>query len=299
MNKNPIFFDDIWKQHEISYYTFNNYKFINDLSLAANQYNSIILLFEFNGKYILRGYRDGIIFPNFKYIDIENIHTKKRKQKIQKIFDYIIDIFNNYRITDTKIYQDPRLCKKMGYSLFNLIDLKQFKLKYKLEMYFEKSPNKEIISSVKNTTRTILNKYVNIEPFQVYCGNINDDIFNSFIDKHFRLAGKKTKSKQCWSILKQLIKEKKALLLVANNNYILFFISSEYSYYAINACTKRDNIVSYLLFEGMKWLEENNYKFILHFGTFKNSIDNIKIQNIANFKKSFCNKIFTQYYLEK
>ena len=90
----------------------------------------------------------------------------------------------------------------------------------------------------------------------------------------------------------------KALLLVSGNNYVLYFLSNSYCYYAINACTKRDKIVTFLLYEGIKWLISNNYKFI-HFGPFYKYFEDEKNINICKFKKSFCNKMYTQYYLEK
>ena len=74
-------------------------------------------------------------------------------------------------------------------------------------------------------------------------------------------------------------------------------ISNNYSYYAINACTKKDRIVTYLLYEGINWLTKNNYK-IIHFGTFPKYVEGEKNINISKFKKAFCNKMFTQYYLE-
>tara|TARA_B110001452_G_scaffold89105_1_gene73025 strand:+ start:13678 stop:14574 length:897 start_codon:yes stop_codon:yes gene_type:complete len=297
MNNAPFYYDYLWKEHEIEYLKFNGYTFINDLSYTKDNCKSNILLFNYEGSNILRGYRDGIMFPQINYFDIENIHTKKRDKKIQNILDYILKIFDDYNIVNTKIYQDPYLCKKLGYSIFDLLDLKQLKLKYKLEMYFEKSEKKSILNSLKGETRTIVKKYLNNTKFNVYFGDVSNIIFNSFIDKHLELSGKKTKSEKCWLMLKNMIKEKKAILLVSDNNYILYCVSNNYCYYAINACTKRDSIVSYLLYSGLLWLTENNFKFI-HFGTLKNFVSGEKNINISRFKNSFCNKMFTQYYLE-
>jgi len=297
MNTTPFYYDNLWKEHEIEYLKFNNYTFIKDLSYTENNCRSIILLFNYEGNNILRGYADGIIFPQINYFDIENIHTKKRDKKIQNILDYILKVFNDYNIVDTKVYQDPYLCKKLGYSIFDLLDLKQLKLKYKLEMYFEKSQGNNILTSLKSKSRTIINKYLNKTKFNIYFGEVNDTIFNSLVDKHLELSGKKTKPDKCWSILKDMIKEKKAILLVSDNNYIIYFISNKYCYYAINACTKRDSIVSYLLYEGLKWLTENKFNFI-HFYTYEKYIKDEKKKCISKYKKALCNKMFTQYYLE-
>ena len=125
-----------------------------------------------------------------------------------------------------------------------------------------------------------------------------DDIFNNFKNKHIELAGKQTRSDKCWKLNKDMIINKEAILVCNENNFVLFHCSPEYCYYGINACTKKDKIVSILLYEGIKWLLKNNFKFI-HFDTFYIHFNDEKMINISKFKKSFCNKIFNQYYLEK
>jgi hypothetical protein len=301
MNNLPYYFSETWKKYEIDYLKFNNYNFIKDLSYEQNSCKSIILLFEYEGKNILRGYSDGIVFPQINYFDINNIHIKKKGDKIQKIFNYINEIFKEYNIVDTKIYQDPYLCYSLGYSIFDLIDIDNFKLKYKIEMYVNYESN-VIQDKIENYmegggARTIINGFKkNIPNVNIYFGEINDETIESFKNKHIELSGKKTKDDICWELTKQLIINKEGLLLENNNNFILFLISDNYSYYAINACTKRDKIVTFLLYEGIKWLNNNNYKYI-HFGTFYKYYNDEKNINISKFKKSFCNKMFNQYYL--
>lgn len=297
MNETSYYYDDIWKEHEINYLSFSGYNFIKDLSYTEDKCKSIILLFNYNGKNILRGYCDGIIFPEINYFNIENIHIRKKNKKIQKIFDYINSIFNKYQIVNTKIYQCPYICKKLGYSIFDLIDLKKFKLKYKLSVYFEKLNNDiPILSVMKGETRTNIKKYINKCEYKIYFGDIDEQIFSNFVDKHLKLAGKKTKSDKCWNLLKQMIIEKKSLLITSDNNFILYFVSKNYCYYAINACDRRDKIVSYLLYMGMEWLNNNGYKTI-YFSKLEKFENTEKMINIARFKKGFCNKIFTNYYL--
>jgi len=296
INNIPYYYDNLWKEHEIEYLKFNGYTFIKDLSYTEDKCKSIILLFEYQGNNILRGYCNGIVFPQINYFDIESIHVKKKSQKIQKIFDYIDNIFNEYKIVNTKIYQDPYLCKKLGYSIFDLINLNKFKLKHKLVMYFEKS-NKSILNSLKGETRRIVKKYLNKTKFSIYFGEIDNSVYESFVKKHFELAERKTKPDNCWLFLKKMIQKKKAILLVFNNNYIFYFLSNNYCYYAINACTKKDRISTYLLVEGIDWLTDNNYKFI-HFGDFEKFVEGEKHIAISKYKKSLCNKMYTQYYLE-
>ena len=68
------------------------------------------------------------MFPQINYFNIQNIHTKHREKRIQEIFDYIFKLFEEYNIVNTKIYQDPYLCYITGYSIFDLIDIKNFNL---------------------------------------------------------------------------------------------------------------------------------------------------------------------------
>ena len=106
MEIKPFYFSEIHKQYEIEYLESNNYKFIKDLSYIKNNYESRILLFEYDNKNILRGYKDGIIFPKITYFDIENIHIKKKEKKLKEVFDYIYNIFSEYNIINTKIHQE-------------------------------------------------------------------------------------------------------------------------------------------------------------------------------------------------
>ena len=175
MNKTPYYFSENWKNYEIKYLEFNSFKFIKDLSYKENNCKSIILLFEFEGKKILRGYSEGIMFPQINYFDIYNIHVKKKEKKIQQIFDYLNDIFDKYNIVDTKIYQDPILCLNLGYSIFDLIDHSKFNLKYKLEMYINYDNNiKEIEKEMEGGgTRTIINGFNKNKPeFNIYYKDI-------------------------------------------------------------------------------------------------------------------------------
>lgn len=295
----PYYFSDISKNYEIEYLKFHNYIFLKDLSYVENGAKSIILLFEYEGKNILRGYQDGIIFPQLNYFNIENIHTKKRENKIQVVFDYIISIFEEYNIVNTKIYQEPYLCFKLGYSIFDLININNFKHQSSIDLCINYSNDIDNIEKEMEGggTRTIINGFKKKAPkIDIYFGKIDALVFQSFIKKHISLAGKETKSKECWYKVKQMIIDKEAILVVHKDNFILFHSSENYSYYGINACTKKDKIVTYLLYKGIQWLIENKCNFI-HFGRMYKYFEEEKKINISKFKKSFCNKMFTQYYL--
>ena len=305
INTIPYYYDDLWKEHEIEYLTFNNYKFIKDLSYTKNDCVSIILLFEYEEKYILRGYCDGILFPQINYFDIENIHIKKKKEKIKEIYNYIMNIFEEYNIKHTKIYLNPVDSFNLRHSLFSLIHT-DYKIeqnnRLELVIYYENLNSKiEILEQEMKGggTRTLINGFNKNPPnINIYFGDISECIFNKFIDKHFELAGHKTKSEKCWNILKTFIIFKKAVLIESNNNYVLFKISKNFCYYSINACTQKDKIVTFLLYKGIQWILKNGYNFI-YFGAHPNNFSDEKNINIAEFKKNFCNKIFTNYYINR
>ena len=303
MNKIPYYFSENWKNYEIEYLKYHKYKFIKDLSYEKNNSRSIILLFEFEGKNLLRGYRNGIIFPQINYFNIYNIHVKKKEKKIQDIFDYINKIFLDYDIKDTVIYQDPVLCYKLGYSIFDLININDFKINYTLETYINYESNiKDIHAEMEpGGTRTIINGFLknDLPKYNIYFGDIDDKVFENFKNKHFELAQKETKSELCWNIMKKSFIDKEYLMIESNNNFVVFIVSEDYCYYGYNACTRKDKIVSFLLYQGIKWLTENNYKYI-HFDSLSQYYENLsKNYFIANHKKSFCNKIYAQFYLKK
>lgn len=302
MNNIPYYFTDNHKKYEIEYLQYNNYIFIKDLSYTTNDSKAIILLFNFEGENVLRGYGDGIIFPKINYFNVEKIHVKNKDKKLQDIFDYIVEIFDNYNIVNTKIYQDPYLCFKLGYSIFSLIDICKFKLESNIHTYINYS--KEVIldnleSEMDGGVRRLIHNFKkNLPTIDIYFGEIEDNIFESFINKHLELSGKKTKSNESWNFMKKMIQNREAILLAHEENYVLFHTSKKYSYYGVNACTKKSTIVSYLFYEGIKWLIKNECEFI-HFGMYHKYYEDEKKYNIAKFKKSFCNKMYTQYYLVK
>ena len=298
----PYYFSEISKKYEINYLNFHGYNFIRDLSYTKNDSRSIILLFEKENNKILRGYQDGIIFPELNYFNMENIHVNKKQKKIQEVFDYIFSIFEKYKIVNTKIYQDPYLCFKLGYSIFNLIDTKFFNHGSSIDICVNYSKNTNINFIEKEMesggARTVINGFKkNPVDVVILSGTIDDLLFDAFVKKHLMLAGRKTKPDYCWNMIKDMIKNREAILVYYQDNYILFHSSFNYSYYGINACTKKDKIITYLLYKGIQWLITNKCEFI-HFGKFYKYFEDDKNINISKFKKSFCNKMFTQYYLD-
>ena len=78
MNNLPYYFSETWKKYEIDYLKFNNYNFIKDLSYEQNSCKSIILLFEYEGKNILRGYSDTVVkkvYLCYLKRNMKSIHT--------------------------------------------------------------------------------------------------------------------------------------------------------------------------------------------------------------------------------
>ena len=302
MNKLPYYYDELWKEHEIEYLEFNGYKYIEDLSYIKDNCKSIILLFNYNNVNLLRGYSNGILFPLINNFDINNINYKKRKKELEKIYNYIIDICKKYDIKNTKLYMNHCYSFSLNHSLFSIIKVenKQLLSLCHYNNNFDKHYNP--LNIMKSNTKNIINKYLKKKKFtdikiNIYFGSIPDNIMNNFINKHFILAGKKTKSDKCWDIIKNFIIQKKSILIEGNNNFIYYFISDNYCYYAFNACDKKSDICTILLYEGMKWIFNNGYNFV-NFGNSDLFYDNEKMINIQKYKKGLCNKIFTNYYVD-
>ena len=305
MNKIPFLYDDLWKQHEIEYKIFNGYTFIKDLSYNKQHIKSIILLFKFNDEYVLRGYGNGILLPfitNLNQTNILNIHLKNKKQRLKELYDYIIQICKQYDIKNTKIYQFPYYSYILNHNLLNLIDLPSKSILEQCFYIDQKHIHDDPSIFMNKRIRNTLNQYnskkicLNIK-INIYFGDIPNNIFQKFVNKHFTLAEKKTKSDKCWDILKQFIHEEKAILLEGDNNFIYYFVSENFCYYGINACDRKNALCSILLYEGIKWIINNGYNFI-YFDHYQNHYDTEKLINISKYKYNLCNNLFNNYYLE-
>lgn len=187
----------------------------------------------------------------------------------------------------------------------------------KIEEQFEKKSKKikelnklknnfdELTKGLKYNVRNIINKYKNSKIFtedkvELYFGSsdkpnmsdvspIDDRTFQVFKNKHYSLAEKQTKSDRCWEITKEFIKKEKAILARYGNNFIYFLISAPFSYYAINACDRKSDICTILIYSIYMFLYKYNYEFIYMY-----HLDAVK----SFYKKSLSNKIFTNYILE-
>ena len=91
MNNIPYYYDNLWKEHEIEYLKFNGYTFIKDLSYTKDSCRSIILLFNYEDNNILRGYIDGIMFPQINYFDIELCNESHYDTQFEK------DYYHEYK----------------------------------------------------------------------------------------------------------------------------------------------------------------------------------------------------------
>lgn len=292
----PYFYDDLWKKHEIKYHEFYGYKYIKDLSYKEPYIHSNILLLEFNDELVLRGFGKGILFPYVSNMDIINIHSKKKT--ILSIYNYIFDIIQKYNIKNTKIYQYPYYSFIAGYNILDRIGIKNNNICEQI-LYYDKVPE-NITSNMKLGTRRIINSYLKKKicdyKINIYFGQIPDNIFDKFIDKHFELSQSKTKPDICWDIIKEFIKREKAILVEGNNNFVYFLLSEHLCSYGINACSRRDPIVTILIYHAIKWIFDKGYKLIW-FDKYETYFDNEKEKNISIFKNGFCNKLINNYYI--
>jgi hypothetical protein len=297
MNNIPYFYDALWKEHEVEYLQGYNYIFIKELHYPKEfQVTGIILLFQYDGIFVLRGYNDGIMLPNFNNLNMSKLHEKSRKDRVKKCYDYIFHILKEYNIKNTKIYQNPTYAYQMRYDIINLI-YKDFDIRSQLcnlinTTYF--------VDYMGLSKKQVIKKYIdkkiyNDHCISIYFGDVPNDIFNIFIQKHYNLAGKKTKSDKCWELLKRFIEQKKAILCKYDDNFVYFFISENFCYYGINACTKYSEICTILIYYSIKWIFEHNFKFV-YMDQYIQS-ENIKQTSLSDYKYSLCNELFTNYII--
>jgi hypothetical protein len=121
---------------------------------------------------------------------------------------------------------------------------------------------------MRDGTKRIIQKYEDNKLFSkdkvnIYFGEVPDEVYQKFINKHLLMAGRDTKPLKCWEIIKEFIKQKKSILISYEDNFIQIFCSKNFSYYGINACDKHSDICTILLYEGMKWLQNNKCTFFL------------------------------------
>ena len=293
INKLPYIYDEFYKNYLIDYYEFNDYKLVKDLS-KFNNIKIIILIFEKNNEKFLFGFDDGIIFPYVNF-DIFNFNADKYKLKIDNIIKNIVNDIRIYYNGVIKIYNYSYYQYNISYNIFNLLNYKNSSLIDCINIL-----NTDILHGMKYNIKNIINRYIKKKIFSdenilIYFGEISNEIFNGFIQKHFELSERKTKSDRCWEILKEFILNKKAFLVKYKNEYVYFFISKEFSYYGINACSRKSDICTILIYEAFLFLKKYGCNFIYMYHYINDNID-IKLNNISFFKKSMSNKLIDNYY---
>jgi hypothetical protein len=297
MNTLPYIYDNLWKEHEIAYNEFHGYKFLEDLS---GDTGTNILLFEKDNAKTVFGYNNGICLPLFDF-DISNVHKKFRKDRITNTYDKIIKITKDKEVKDPVIYQFPYysyicnhdICKFYGYDTKYM-----FGTAY---VYDNTIDINYLHKQMRDGTKRIIQKYENNKLYDknkinIYYGEISDTIFYDFIKKHLILAGRETKPKKCWDIIKEFIIQKKSILVSYEDNYIQMFCSKNFCYYGVNACDKHSDVCTILLYEGMKWLFKNGFNFF-YFGSHNGDIIESKRDSINFYQASLSNKIFSNYLL--
>lgn len=300
-NKIPYIYDEKWRDYLIGYYEFSGYKLIKDLSIFTNKMRCIILVFKKDNKRHLFGFDDGIIFPLLSEYDITNINSDTYKKYLNTIIRDLVVKIREYYDDCIKIYGYPVYQYKLGFNLFEYLDISNCKITSINDLLYVRSDIDDLLQGLRYNVRNIIYRYGDKKIFtekniHIYFGTdlvegseeLTDNIFKKFINKHRELAGRETKHERCWEITKELIMEKKAVLARYGDNFIYFLVSDEFSYYAINACDRKSDICTILIFHIYMFLKNScNFIYMYHLNDSK-----------SFYKKSMSNKIFTNYILE-
>jgi hypothetical protein len=288
LNTIPYIYDKNWRDYLIEYYKFQGYQLIKDLSKFSNDISIIILIFKKDDNTYLFGYNDGIVFPLLKQDNIiYNFNSEKYKNRLNNILNNIINEIKLFYNGEIKIYNYVFYQFNLRFNLFSYLN---FNTNTVIE-YIRIINNEDITDNIKPNIKNKINSFIKGKIFNeyninIFYGNIEEEIFNNFIEKHYILAEKHTKSIYCWNILKKFINDKKAFLIKYNNDYIYFFICKDLSYYGINACTRKSDICIILLYKAFIFTKELGCKFI-YLGN--ENKDTYKLENISFFKKSLSN----------
>tara|TARA_R110000824_G_scaffold50648_4_gene141238 strand:+ start:190 stop:1113 length:924 start_codon:yes stop_codon:yes gene_type:complete len=303
-NKIPFLYDPEWHTHEIHYSENHGSRFISNETIKTDSFILPALVFEeSDGSHSLR-LNDFLLTPNF----LNNIELTLRK---------------NIKKVDASLQQLSPIASKFGIESSMVHQFTKQSIAYP-EPLVESSNNNTIlrrrafvdltqdVDDIKRNFRKSYKQFVNKQKnVNIFHGKISSSDFGLFVDKHFELAGRKTKPDICWDILKDFVDNEKAILVQYEDNFLYFFVSSEYSYYAISGSEARSSGVTHaLMWEGIKAMKEVGSELldlgiVYHdkiTGPYLSSSeinDFNKIRQIGFFKNGFSNLTRYDFYIEK
>lgn len=303
INDIPFLYDRAWKIHEIHYNENHGSKFISDETIKTDQFILPALVFEeSDGSHSLR-LNSFLLTPHFNREFDFNL--RKNLKKAETAIDMLKPIASKFGIESSIVNQFQLQSIKYPVPILDRVcDSVIFRKRAFVDLTLD---SQDIKRNFRKSYKQFVNKNRKINYF--YCA-ISDCDFGLFVDRHFELAGRKTKPDICWDILKSFIDNEKALLVKCNRDFIYFFVSKDYSYYAISGAeTRNDGITHSLMWAGILKLKELNSS-LLDLGTVyqKNLIGDLlsnseandfnKIRQIGFFKSGFSNITRHDYYMK-
>ena len=301
MNKIPFLYDKDWHSHEIEYNKFHNIHLIRDASIREKDVIFPVLMFEDKNK---RSVTQGGFFSVTPYfLNRCDFDSSAFFRKFKNLINSARDDAISENIDEFFIHQFPlqtflrpfSFCEEMGYKTYHrgrsLVDLRENTID-------------DIWLHVRKRYRSHIRKFRNIS---VYHGSISDEIFSLMVDRHFELAGRKTKPDVCWDILKEFVNSGKAIIVKHEKDFLYFFISEKYAYYSISAAQRTsDGVTHALMWKAIDSLKKMNCQ-LLDLGIYypmsvetyltdSERADFQKIQNISHFKNGFANRTFPDFY---
>jgi hypothetical protein len=258
INDTPFLYDKDWVDHEVSYYEFNGMNLLYRENMYVKDFFVPFLVFQDKNGNKINPIIEGPYFNNRK-----NFNLRKNIKSYNLACIDIIEECKIKKIRKLKIHQ-PVVYRANT----SICSLSPAELLYKSEIIYRNRVGIDLtydIHKIKSNFRKSYKQLVNkekSEKIEVYFGSIPDAVFGKFVDKHFFLAGRKTKSDICWDILKKFIKEEKAILVSINNDFLFFFTSKDYSYYGISAAAPENSVGHKLMWRSIQWLNENGFLFL-------------------------------------
>ena len=318
-SKFEIYWENLWHNSEImhSLHSSRMFEFYKNYDNTYYQDRSIILLeknVEVIGVRITKKLIDKNIsvFSYYQlpviFLENKSVDYKLRKKAFLILKDYLEDLFHEVESwewehldyifnRELSILSNYFLIEKQAKPIVNATRVLDLNLD---EEKIFKNYSKGFKYNIKWGIKNLNSKIITGDDF-------DNKLLKEFIELHFNAAGRKTRSKNSWEILKNIVNEDKGFVSIALINHSLvsasfFSMSERHCFYGVSA-SNRDmfekpishivlwNAIKYAKKSGCEVFELGGLSFPFNVPT-----PSKKEMNISFFKKNFGNK--TNVYLK-
>lgn len=324
--KYPYYYSAYWHKYLKEYNFFHN-SHLEVFETWKNQdFIMIFSLFRKKETNQLQ-FRTGDLLVNSPYWLHHTKIIKKKNlenwlQKMNQFYQEHIEIQDQSLI----IHQFPGDTYHQQIPFLELLDYSQSKLKlektivrHRAWVELDRYTFPEIKSHLRKSYKSLANKFFKECSDQVVIYNqellikenqknnqYKQNLADRFEASHYIQAEKKTKTKEGWMSLIDMIVNGEAFLIEYQENFLYFLVHPDYSLYGISASNK--DLQVGLMVKAIEYLKKNNYH-LLDLGQtylnpnyqpfFPSEIDNkTKAYDVGFFKSGFATRLTLDYYYQ-